>query len=79
MARKDCEVCGRHRARWLVEVYSVDSGSRREVRVCGICRWRLWPSPRRKKPVVIVRMLSPIRGDVKRKKARMRQPGGYTR
>jgi len=65
MARKDCEYCGKHRARWLVIVHIKDDDKKVKLKVCGICKWKLWPSPRREKKVKIVKVLGRIRGGKK--------------
>ncbi len=62
MARKDCEVCGQHRARWLLEVKDNREGKVFRIKTCGICRWRLWPTSRKKKPIEVIRVLAKIRG-----------------
>lgn len=61
MKRRDCEFCRRHRARWIVEIEDRTSRTRRVVRVCGICKWRYWPSPRREKRLVIVKLISRVK------------------
>ena len=60
--RKDCEYCRKHRARWVVEVYIKSEGKTRTWKVCGICKWKLWPSPRKEKEIKIVRVIGRIRG-----------------
>lgn len=74
MARKDCELCGSHRARWLVEIRDYNKNTTRKVKVCGICKWRYWPSPRKVKPVEIVRVLARIRGSPETRRKPLPQP-----
>jgi len=62
LARKDCEICRSHRARWLVEIRDNVNGKIFRARICGICKWKLWPSPRKIKDLEIVRVIDKIRG-----------------
>ncbi len=62
MARKDCELCRNHRARWLVEIRDTKRGKKFKARICGICKWKLWPSPRKTKDLIIVRVITNVRG-----------------
>lgn len=73
MVVKDCENCGKHRARWLVEVIDTN-GKKSILKVCGICKWRLWPSPRKMKPKTIVRVLKRIRGSYEKRRLEPLQP-----
>lgn len=70
MARKDCEYCKKHRARWLVEVKDNSTNKKYRIKVCGICRWKLWPSPRKFKTLEIIRVITNVRG----KRRRLMQP-----
>ena len=77
MAKKDCEFCNKHRARWLVEVVYNETGEKRKLKVCGICKWKLWPSPRKRKPIEVVRVLARIRGSPETKRKPLPQPHIY--
>lgn len=74
MARKDCEVCRKHRARWLVELVNTETSEKWKAKVCGICKWKLWPSPRKRKPVEVVRVLARIRGSPETRRKPLPQP-----
>jgi len=62
MTKKGCELCKRHRARWLVEIRDIKTGKKFRAKVCGICKWKLWPSPRKTKKLVVTRVITNIRG-----------------
>ena len=68
MVRKDCEYCKEHRARWLVEVLDTVENKKMRLKVCGICKWKLWPSKRRKKRLIIIRVIGKVRGKGKLRK-----------
>jgi len=62
LARKDCEICKNHRARWLVEIRDNVSRKIFRAKVCGICKWKLWPSPRKIKDKEVIKVIDKIRG-----------------
>lgn len=65
MTRKDCEICENHRARWLVEIRDNVSGKIFRAKVCGICKWKLWPSPRKIKNKEVIKVIDKVRGGKK--------------
>ena len=62
LARKDCEICKNHRARWLIEIRDNVSRKIFRAKVCGICKWKLWPSPRKIKDKEVIKVIDKIRG-----------------
>lgn len=66
MAKRDCEICKSHRARWLVELKDLKNNRKFRAKICGICKWKLWPSLRRTKEIIVIRVITNVRGSKRR-------------